>query len=408
MSALLSCTAQNAAYSGSDGTGMPGVTSASTTSSDTSISTATTGPTSPQTTDDSHGPTSPEDETTASGLIDAGEETRCWLTPILIEDLLPAGSTLSNVPVRVTTSRLGPTFNAENLRFYQDGVLLPHELEEPGRIAWVRLREITGGADLELEAITGPDCRDVPDALQASEVWSAGYIAVFHFDDGAGVPLVFTDSVDGIALVADNNTDVAESSAFLGSYAQKSGNGALIASDGELDISGPQPLSILGWVRLEEEQAGVLPWDEDLEQARHRELLGKLPGYRLSAVRGQVSLLSELQPRPFFNLSQAIPGPLQDNIFGTAPIQQDEWTMLAGTYTGTDASLYVNGELASTLATEFIPGSDTDAELRVGRWLHGGVDEIRISNVARSAEWLRVQHASMTDMLLFYDRPEEL
>lgn len=408
MSALLSCTAQNAAYSGSGESGMAGVTSASTststTTSGTSVSTATTAST--HTTDDSQGPTSAESETTAAKPTDTGEETRCWLTPILIEDLLPAGARLTNVPVRVATSQLGPMFDAETVRFYQDGQLLPHELEEPGRIAWVQLREIIAGADLEFEAVTGPDCRDVPDARPASEVWSAGYVAVFHFDEDAGAPLVFTDSVGDIALIAGANTDVAESASFLGSYAQKSGDDALLASDGALDIFGRQPVSVLGWVRLEAGEGGVLT--PGGKQARHRELLGKLPGYRISAVQGYAEGSPEPPPRPFFNLSQQIPGPLQDNVLGTGPVMQGEWTMLAGTFNGTNASLYVNDALSNELTTEYTPGSDNDAQLRVGRWLRGGIDEVRISSVARSADWLRVQHASMTDVLLFYAQPEEL
>ncbi len=404
-SVLLSCTAQNPAYSDSSGSGSGSgkATTSSTTTLGASVTTAASD-SSLQTSDDSQGPTSAEDGTTADTPLDAGHDTRCWSTPISIADVLPFGSRLTNVPVRIETSRLGPDLNADNLRFYQDGQLLAHEHEEPGRIVWVRVPEMMSGSDPQIEAVSGTACPDVRDSLQAAEVWTAGYVAVFHFDNGAGTPPVFTDSVTGITLSADPNTEVVESMSFLGSYADKSGDGALLASDPSLDLFGSQPLSILGWVRLEENEAGVLPWNGDL-QARHRELLGKLPGYRLNAVRGQVDTNSTLQPRPFFNLSQLIPGPLQDNVFGTEPVPEAEWTMLAGTFDGTVAALYVNDALEGATTTQFIPGSE-DTQVRVGRWLRGGIDEVRVSNVVRSHDWIRVQYASMTDTLLEYGARE--
>lgn len=310
------------------------------------------------------------------------------------------GQTLSDVPVRVATSRLAPEVHVESLRFYQNGNLLPYELEGQGRSAWVRVGEIVAEGTTEIQAVMGATCPDLPERLPTRNVWSAGYVAVFHFDAGDNSPLVFVDSVHGIELLADDNTEVGEAKGFLGPHARKLGDARLEATDPRLDLSGGDEISTLGWVQLEGGQAGFLPWDG--ENARHRELVAKLPGYRLNAVGGEATAGSDLMARPFFNLSQEIPGELQDNVFGPAAVLANDWTMLAGTYDGTLARLFLDGELVGTESTDYTPGSDGEGTMGVGRWLHGGVDEIRISNVVRSPSWIRIQHASMTDTLLDY------
>jgi hypothetical protein len=37
---------------------------------------------------------------------------------------------------------------------------------------------------------------------------------------------------------------------------------------------------------------------------------------------------------------------------------------------------------------------------------HGVLDELRVAPIALSADWVTVQHASMTDVLLSYNAPE--
>ena len=407
VSVMLSCTAENPAYRGSGEGDMSGTASPGTATSTTSESTSGSGsnsnsnPTPSSATHDSD--TTPESGTT-TGIADTGTEARCWSTSITIvpDDRIALGQTLAQVPVRVATSRLAPEFNGDSLRFYQDGMLLAHEQE--GRFAWVRVTEILADGSSEIQALMGAACpNETP--LATSSVWSAGYLAVFHFDDD-NAPLTFVDSVHGIDLLPDPNTQVGKGKDLLGPYIHKSGDGRLEATNAMLDLSGDGPLSTLGWVRLEGGEAGVLEWDG--VNARHRELVAKLPGYRLNAVRGHAGPMSTVAPAPFFNLSLAVPGDLQDNIFGEDDVPANDWTMLAGTYDGEQMHLFQDGELVASGDTNYTPGPNNTGTIRIGRWLRGGIDEVRISNVARSPAWLQIQYASMMGTLLDYGVPEQL
>lgn len=396
---LLSCARDNPAYGVSAGGDADAASGHSGSGSGTHGGTDATS----LTTSAATGPTLTTADT--SGMpSDAGIDALCWSTRLTVDaSFVGRGGALDDVPVLVRTSKLGPDEGQDDLRFYQGDLLLAHELEADGSIAWVRLPTLPGDEDTQFRAVNGASC-DPPQALPPEQVWSANYVAVFHFDDGSGSPPIFVDSVRGIELVADPDTDVSPSPGMVGAYASKSGNDPLIASDSALNLSGPTPLSTLAWVRLDPQAAGVLPWSGD--NARHREVLAKLPGYRLNVVRGEVTRNSALQPRPFFNISEVIPSIMQDNAFGDEAVSADQWTLLAGTYDTVSVRLFVDGTVAATTQSTLAPGANDEGVLRIGRWLHGGLDEIRISAEARTAEWIAVQYASMTDALIVYGRPE--
>ena len=65
--------------------------------------------------------------------------------------------------------------------------------------------------------------------------------------------------------------------------------------------------------------------------------------------------------------------------------------------------LYANGTLeTSETLTESI-GSNTDS-LTIGDYFTGGIDEVRISNVSRSADWIKAQYLSMNSSFITYSQ----
>jgi hypothetical protein len=71
-------------------------------------------------------------------------------------------------------------------------------------------------------------------------------------------------------------------------------------------------------------------------------------------------------------------------------------------------TLYVNGvqKAQSSSCTESLLASGTQPTYLGGdqsnRYFNGAIDEARISNVARSADWIRAQHLTMTDGMVSY------
>jgi hypothetical protein len=76
----------------------------------------------------------------------------------------------------------------------------------------------------------------------------------------------------------------------------------------------------------------------------------------------------------------------------------NEWTHVAYTYQKGLARIYVNGVLDGESKTESAPlAIKSPAQLWIGGWYHnydfvGDLDEVRVSNVVRSPEWLRLQY----------------
>jgi len=90
------------------------------------------------------------------------------------------------------------------------------------------------------------------------------------------------------------------------------------------------------------------------------------------------------------------------------------WTRLIFVRTGTtEFKLYVNGAYSETLASDW--GAGTSAELTMGGSVPVGgfycdcvLDEVRISNVVRSAAWIKADYYNQTDALLTWGSEERV
>jgi hypothetical protein len=87
------------------------------------------------------------------------------------------------------------------------------------------------------------------------------------------------------------------------------------------------------------------------------------------------------------------------NVKGDTTIPISEWVHVVHAYDGTKARLYVNGVLDHTDGSDYMKIPDT-ASFYVGGWrqvsgtydFDGDIDEVRISKVARSADWVKMEY----------------
>ncbi|NIQ81051.1 MAG: DUF2341 domain-containing protein, partial [Anaerolineales bacterium] len=92
---------------------------------------------------------------------------------------------------------------------------------------------------------------------------------------------------------------------------------------------------------------------------------------------------------------------------GGTPVGLDTWTHIVGVFTSpTDRKLYVNGSLANS-DTVSVPEISNPTIFQMGQSLNSSagfmqVDEVRISDVDRSADWIATEHNNQSDPSSFY------
>ena len=86
------------------------------------------------------------------------------------------------------------------------------------------------------------------------------------------------------------------------------------------------------------------------------------------------------------------------NVQGESTLPMGEWVHVVHTYQKGDSRLYVNGVLDGASTNAAAPlAIKSPARLWIGGWYNnydfiGDIDEVRISKVARSADWVRLQY----------------
>ena len=97
-----------------------------------------------------------------------------------------------------------------------------------------------------------------------------------------------------------------------------------------------------------------------------------------------------------------------------------EWVFVVGVHDDTSHVLYINGERADTLINNpFSTARNNQYDLMIGRfaqvmaspvrdegycYFKGIIDEVQISSVARSAEWIRLSYRNQNrnDLLIYF------
>ena len=290
--------------------------------------------------------------------------------------------------------------NGDDLRFVdRNGQELAYEIESwnpSGRsYVWVKIPQIdaNSGTDaiwMYYDNATASAGQN-PDA-----VWTNGYVGVWHLSDALSGNSTITDSTangqDGVATNLDGTDRI---SGVAGSALEFNGTSEYIriasSVNAALAINGTE-LTLEAWAQRNADST-------DWMTLIGRQLgTGASDSYSLAQVGGSSANTNFAAAG---NASQANALPL------------NEWRYLSGVRTGTTASLYNNGVLtaqatgltgpiSSDANDLLIGGQENGADNTINQLFTGYLDEIRISNVARSASWTDAQYASMTGSLLDY------
>lgn len=283
---------------------------------------------------------------------------------------LPAGAVIEGFPLLVRLNKDGFDFaqarpdGADVRLTTADGTVLPHQIEqwdaESGSASlWVRVPRIEGHARLPLLMHWGN--AGAPSTSSASDVFheSNGYLGVWHMDGALTPDDTHTKSAPGV----------------IGAARQFSGNASVRVADKLTGYpTGHEAHTTEMWFRAEQSGSSVLGWGKSEPQGKVVMQLRGPPHIRMDCWFSEGSLESE----EVFALS--------------------EWQHAAFVYEKGNVRIYINGAPAGGSKRAGTPMKLTSpASLWIGGWhgeqqYRGDLDEIRISNVTRSAEWIRLQY----------------
>ena len=337
-------------------------------------------------------------------------------------------TTLTDFPVlvRISESRIAfPLYakckiaNGGDLRFSDaTGALLASEVESwnPGgeSLVWVKVPSLD--ADTVITAHFG--CSS-PDAVTPSDVWSNGFLGVWHLNAAAGSLIQANSVAEGKSFVLPSNAvgvlsgtnGVAGLAAAFGQ--SDSGNGAYALSDSAKKYSGFDKLTVEYWTYYDDHLVGGLSYDARVLykynawssfEAKNNGRMGFT--FKLDGVSGE----------KYVNPTDSTANKAQRAVWNHTV------SVFNGTYSGegTDAdtkynrAVYLNGTSLSTAHSDIHGTMVSNGEpLYLGNNGSGNepyrgiIDEVRISTVTRSADWVKATYDTIAnDQFADYEGPE--
>ena len=300
-------------------------------------------------------------------------------------------NTLSNFPALVIfdTNKVNYSqflANGQDLRFMDgSGGELRYEVESwmstnspsSNSCMWVQIPALTAGC--VITAYWGNASATFPSYRTNGTVWADGYVGVWHLGQTNGVKDLrdfTTNGYNGGASTCVNTNGVIEGAQWFNSSSVNCGD--INPTDGATN------LTLEGW-------------------ARRGSLLG---GYGNIGRKDSVYVLrGDLNHKPIFFINN---GSWQNSGSGSTSIDDGLWYHLAGVYDGTQIRVYVNGREENSAARSGAQALANNANAfhigstgGSGDWWHGGLDEVRLSTVGRSSNWVWACYANMASSATF-------
>jgi len=292
---------------------------------------------------------------------------------------LPVTSAVTNFPLLVRLHADWFPFDeaaedGRDLRFSsQDKKALAFEIERWDREAgqaevWVRVAEIRGNERQAIQVHWGH-----PEATSASDG-----TAVFGSDNGmVAVWHMGSEVADTTGTFRSEDRGTTPTAGMIGGARHFPGAGVFCGDDIDVLPQGASPHSSQLWFRPDAPNGRMLGWGKEFRQGKVTMFYNAPPGIRMDCYFSNANVRT-----PIPNAKRSGPG----------------WTHVVHTYADNQARLYING-VERALGN---PGSsplniERPARLWIGGWYNrygyrGDIDELRISNVARSAAWVKLEY----------------
>ena len=290
---------------------------------------------------------------------------------------LPASAVEMNFPVLVRLHKDFFDFSqakpgGEDIRFASnDGMPLPYQIEEwdaAGGTAsiWVRIPKIKGNARQAINMHWGKS--DAAGESNGTAVFNAsnGFLSVFHLSDPVK---------DEVGTLSATDSGTTASVGMIGGGRHFAGGQGIKGGENITGYpTGSSPHSSEVWFRAERPNATILGWGNEQAQGK---------------------VVMQYRSPPHIHIDAYFSN---GNVSGGSSLTMGQWVHVANIYKNGDARIYVNGKLDGVNTSKGSPlNIQNPARMWIGGWYNnynfvGDIDEVRISNVARSADWIRLQY----------------
>ncbi len=231
---------------------------------------------------------------------------------------------------------------------------------------WVRVPKITGNSRQELKLHWGkPDAKSESSGKAVFNE-SNGYLSVWHM--GASV-------TDEVGTLESKDTGTTAVAGVVGTARHFPGQKGVFGGDKIANYpTGADAHSTEVWFRAEKPNGNVIAWGNEQAQGK---------------------VVMQYRSPPHVQMDCYFSG---GNVSGKSTLPMGEWVHVVHTYEKGASRLYVNGALDGTNTTAGSPlNLQSPARLWIGGWYNnynfvGDIDEVRVSKVVRSPEWVKLQY----------------
>ncbi|HYG77455.1 MAG TPA: DUF2341 domain-containing protein [Planctomycetota bacterium] len=261
--------------------------------------------------------------------------------------------------------------NGEDIRFSSNGTPLPFQLDDWDAASgtasvWVRIPTIKGNARQEIKMHWGK--ADAASESSGATVFNAsnGYLSVWHMNDPVK---------DDAGALESKNAGTTATAGMIGAARHFAGKQGISCGENIAGYPvGSASHSTEAWFRAEQPNATIIGWGNEHAQGKVVLQFVSPPHIRADC---------------YFS---------NGNVESANRLAASEWVHVVHAYQNGDTRIYVNGRLDGTNGSKGSPQAiKSPARLWIGGWYNnysfvGDIDEVRLSNVARSADWVRLQY----------------